>query len=279
MPLLHILILALVQGVTEFLPVSSSGHLVLTWQAFDIAGWQLPEDTEAQRLVLDIAVHLGTLFAVLVYFRGDVGEMVAGAVKLTKGRLDPGGRMVLNLVVATLPLVAAGFLMKDLITTSLRDPAVIAWATIGFGLLLYAGDRIGLTVKRLEHMGFASVVVIGLAQVLALIPGTSRSGITMTAARFCGFERTEAARFSLLLAVPAILGAATLAGYDLYRMQDLRLGLDAALAAAFAFATALAAIAMMMNWLKKASFTPFVIYRVLLGGLLLYLIYGAGLGA
>ncbi len=279
MPLLHILILALVQGITEFLPVSSSGHLVLTWQAFDIAGWQLPEDTEAQRLVLDIAVHLGTLFAVLVYFRGDVGEMVAGAVKLTKGRLDPGGRMVLYLVVATLPLVAAGFLMKDLITTSLRDPAVIAWATIGFGLLLYAGDRIGLTVKRLEHMGFASVVVIGLAQVLALIPGTSRSGITMTAARFCGFERTEAARFSLLLAVPAILGAATLAGYDLYRMQDLRLGLEAALAAAFAFATALAAIAVMMRWLKKASFTPFVVYRVLLGGILLYLIYGAGLGA
>jgi len=276
---LHILILALVQGVTEFLPISSSGHLVLTWQAFDLAGWQLPGQTEAQRLILDIAVHLGTLFAVLVYFRGDVGEMITGAVKLTKGRLDRGGQLVVYLVVATLPLVAAGFLLKDLITTSLRDPVVIAWATIGFGLLLYAGDRIGLTVKRLEHLGYPSVVVIGLAQVLALIPGTSRSGITMTAARFCGFERTEAARFSLLLAVPAILGAATLAGYDLYRMQDLRLGLDAALAAAFAFAAALAAIAVMMNWLKKASFTPFVIYRVLLGGLLLYLIYGAGLGA
>ncbi len=279
MPLLHILILALVQGITEFLPISSSGHLVLTWQAFELAGWQLPGQTEAQRLILDIAVHLGTLFAVLVYFRGDVGEMITGAVKLTKGRLDRGGRLVVYLVVATLPLVAAGFLLKDLITTSLRDPVVIAWATIGFGLLLYAGDRIGLTVKRLEHLGYPSVAVIGLAQVLALIPGTSRSGITMTAARFCGFERTEAARFSLLLAVPAILGAATLAGYDLYRMQDLRLGLDAALAAAFAFAAALAAIAVMMSWLKKASFTPFVVYRVLLGGILLYLIYGAGLGA
>ena len=279
MPLLHILILALVQGITEFLPISSSGHLVLTWQAFDLAGWQLPGQTEAQRLILDIAVHLGTLFAVLVYFRGDVGEMFTGAVKLTKGRLDRGGRLFVYLVVATLPLVVAGFLLKDLITTNLRDPVVIAWATIGFGLLLYAGDRIGLTVKRLEHLRYASVAVIGLAQVLALIPGTSRSGITMTAARFCGFERTEAARFSLLLAVPAILGAATLAGYDLYRMQDLRLGLDAALAAAFAFAAALAAIAVMMSWLKKASFTPFVVYRVLLGGILLYLIYGAGLGA
>jgi undecaprenyl-diphosphatase len=276
---LHVLILALVQGVTEFLPISSSGHLVLTWQAFDIAGWQVAEETEAERLVLDIAVHLGTLFAVLVYFRSDVAEMLSGAVKLTKGRHDPGGQLVLYIVAATLPLVLAGFLMKDLITENLRDPTVIAWATIGFGLLLYAGDKIGLTLKRLEHMGYGSVAVIGLAQVLALIPGTSRAGITMTAARFCGFERTEAARFSLLLAVPAILAAATLAGLDLYRMGDLRLGLSAGLAAVFAFAAALAAIAAMMNWLKKASFTPFVIYRILLGALLLYLINGTELGA
>ncbi|MDH3472566.1 MAG: undecaprenyl-diphosphate phosphatase [Rhodospirillales bacterium] len=279
MPLLHVLILALVQGVTEFLPISSSGHLVLTWQAFDIAGWQVAEETKAERLVLDIAVHLGTLFAVLVYFRADVGEMLSGAVKLTKGRRDPGGQLVLYIVAATLPLLLAGFLMKDLVTESLRNPTVIAWATIGFGLLLYAGDKFGLTLKRLEHIGYGSVAVIGLAQVLALIPGTSRSGITMTAARFCGLERTEAARFSLLLAVPAILGAATLAGIDLYRMGDLRLGLSAGLAAGFAFAAALAAIAAMMNWLKKASFTPFVVYRILLGALLLYLINGTELGA
>ncbi len=112
---------------------------------------------------------------------------------------------------------------------------------------------------------------------MALIPGTSRSGITMTAARFCGFERIEAARFSLLLAVPAILGASVLAGYDLYRLEDLRIGLDAAIAAVLAFAAALAAIAAMMSWLRHASFTPFVVYRVLLGGVLLYLIYGTEL--
>jgi undecaprenyl-diphosphatase len=115
--------------------------------------------------------------------------------------------------------------------------------------------------------------VVGFAQVLALIPGTSRSGITMTAARFCGFERTDAARFSMLLAIPAILGAATLAGWDLYQLGNLRLGLDAAMAAAMALVAALVAIAVLMNWLSHATFTPFVVYRIVLGGVLFYLIY------
>ncbi|MEM7225907.1 MAG: undecaprenyl-diphosphate phosphatase [Pseudomonadota bacterium] len=273
MPLLHVLILALVQGVTEFLPISSSGHLILTWQILDGAGVEGVPNGEAQRLILDVAVHLGTLFAVLLYFRRDVAEMIAGALKLMTGQRTQGGTLAIMVVFATLPVVAAGVSFKDEITAFLRDPVVIAWATIGFGLLLYMGDRWGATNLRLVNMNYGRALVIGVAQVLALVPGTSRSGITMTAARFLGFERTEAARFSMLLAIPAILGAATLAGLDLVRLGDLALGLDALLAAVLAFLAALAAIALMMAWLKRATFTPFVIYRVLLGILLLAILY------
>ncbi len=273
MPLLHVFILALVQGITEFLPISSSGHLVLAWEAFDLAAWDVPEETQAQRIIIDVAAHLGTLFAVLIYFRRDVGDMVIGLLRAVGGQRSAGGRLALHVVLATLPLVLVGLLAKDLVTEHLRDKTVVAVATIVFGVLLYAGDQIGMTVRRLEHLTLGSVVLIGCAQVLALVPGTSRSGITMTAARFCGLERTDAARFSLLLAVPAILGAATLSGYDLYRIGDLQVGLDAVVAAVIAFVVALAAVDLMMRWLRHASFTPFVIYRLWLGGVLLYLIY------
>ena len=279
MPFLHVLILAIVQGITEFLPISSSGHLVLAWQAFDIAGWQVAEESEAERLILDVAVHLGTLFAVALYFRKDMVEMTLGSLRLIGGRSDPGGRLAVLIVVATLPLILAGWLFKDGITDNLRDPTVVAAATLFFGLVLYLGDQIGLTIRRIEHLNLPMVLFIGLAQVLALIPGTSRSGITMTAARMLGFERTEAARFSMLLAIPAILGAGTLAGLDLYRLDDLAIGLDALVAAAIAFATALLAIAAMMRWLRRATFAPFVVYRILLGLVLLYLIHGAELRA
>jgi undecaprenyl-diphosphatase len=268
-PLLHITILALVQGITEFLPISSSGHLVLVWEVFDRLGWQLPEQVPSDRLLLDIAVHVGTLLAVCLYFWRDVIDMIVGVAKLVLGRWTPGARLALYVVVGTVPLVIAGFLLKDLVGSVLRDVRIVAWATIGFGLLLFVGDRVGMTLRRIEHMTMGSVLTIGFAQVLALIPGTSRSGITMTAARFLGFERPEAARFSMLLAIPAILGAGTLAGLDIYQTGDLRLGIDAAVAAVISFFFALVAIALMVRWLRRASFTPFVVYRLLLGGALL----------
>lgn len=274
MPLLHIAILALVQGITEFLPISSSGHLILTWEVFDALAWTVPEQSGAERLIIDVAVHVGTLVAVMAYFWRDLLDMAAGVVRAAAGKRDPGARLALHVVLATIPVVVAGFLMKDAVTLYLREPVIIAATTIGFGLLLFLADRAGLTVRRLEHMGLGAAMAVGLSQVLALVPGTSRAGITMTAARFLGYERQEAARFSLLLAIPAILGAGTLAGLDLYAAGNLALGLDAALAAGLAFLAALVAIAAMMGWLKRATFTPFVIYRVLLGAGLLYLIYG-----
>lgn len=269
LPLLHITILALVQGITEFLPISSSGHLVLVWELFDWLGLQALEQAPSDRLILDIAVHVGTLFAVCLYFWRDVADMIVGVAKLALGRWTPGARLALFVAAGTVPLVIAGYFLKDMVGDILRDVRIVAWATIGFGILLFVGDRIGMTLRRIEHMTIGSVLVIGLAQILALVPGTSRSGITMTAARFLGFERPEAARFSMLLAIPAILGAGTLAGLDIYHSGDLRLGADALGAAVVSFFFALVAIALMVRWLRHASFTPFVVYRLLLGGGLL----------
>jgi undecaprenyl-diphosphatase len=245
------------------------------WEAFD-GLQQAVEQDAANRLTLDIAVHVGTLLAVCVYFWRDFGGMALGALRLFTGRVTPGGRLFLYVVVATLPLIAAGVALKMTFALELRGIEVVAWATLGFGLLLYLADRMGMMIRRVEHIGIGSAIVIGVAQILALIPGTSRSGITMTAARFLGFERPEAARFSMLLAIPAILGAGTLAGLDLYQTGDLALRREAFVAAALAFVAALMAIAALMQWLKRASFTPFVVYRIVLGLLLLALVYWPG---
>ena len=275
MPLLHVVILALVQGITEFLPISSSGHLILAWESFDGAGLSHIEQSQQDRLTLDIAVHVGTLLAVCCYVWREIAVMAGGLGRLLVGRWNPGARLALMIILASLPLVIVGGLFKEQVSQHLRSGAVVAWATIGFALLLYAADRSAMTLRRVDHMTFRCGLVIGLAQVLALIPGTSRAGITMTAARFLGFERVEAARFSFLLAMPAILGAGALAGCDLYQSGNLQLGYEALLGGALAFVVALIAIVLMVGWLRRASFTPFVVYRVLLGGVLLWWVYGA----
>ena len=263
MPLLHIVVLALVQGITEFLPISSSGHLVLVPA---LTGW------EDQGVVIDVATHVGTLVAVLIYFRRDVAAMAAGFLALAARRSDAGARLALLIVVATVPTVIAGAVLHELGPDLLRSAAVIAWATLGFGVLLGIADRVGATSGRMEDIGYRAALIFGFAQVLALIPGTSRSGITMTAGRFLGLGREAAARFSLLMSIPTILGAGTLAGWDLYRAGDVSLGIDAVLAAVLSCLAALAAIALMMRWLRRASFLPFVIYRIVLGvGLLIWL--------
>lgn len=275
--LLPIMILAIVQGITEFLPISSSGHLVLAWEFFEQAGMPSPAANANERLALDAAVHLGSLGAVIIYFWRDVARVAGGAFRLLTGRMSPNGRLFLQIVVATIPLVVAGLLVKMALGSAWRSVEVVAWASIGFGVLLWITDRLGMTINKMEHTTWGQAIIIGLAQVLALIPGTSRSGITMTAARALGFERSDAARFSMLLAIPAILGASILFGYDLYKQGSIGLQTDALIAAALALVSALIAIAVMMAWLKRATFTPFVIYRILLGGLLLYLIYYEGM--
>jgi undecaprenyl-diphosphatase len=182
--------------------------------------------------------------------------------------------MVLHIAVATVPVVVAGFLAKDMVETAGRSILVLGWATLGFGLLLFIADRMGLTVRRIEHMTLPDAVTIGLAQAIALIPGTSRSGITMTAARILGYERGEAARFSMLMSIPTILAAGTLAGLDILRANQPVLTTAALYSAGLSFVTALAAIAILMRWLRNASFTPFAAYRVLLGAAMLAAAYG-----
>lgn len=274
-PLLPIAILALVQGITEFLPVSSSGHLVLTWKLFDEAGLPVSQ-AESDRLLLDIAVHVGTLGAVILYYWRDVGRLIGGFLNLLRFRLTEYGRLVLLLILATIPTAAAGLLLEDFITGFLRSAEVVAWASIGFGILLWVVDRTFMTVRRMFDMRLPAALFVGLAQVLALIPGTSRAGITMTAGRALGMERTEAARFSMLLSIPTILGAGLLLGKKIYDSGNLQVGVDAAIGAGLAFISALIAIALMMAWLRRATFTPFVIYRVLLGAVILYFIYVEG---
>ena len=265
MPTLHLAILALVQGITEFLPISSSAHLVLTPH---FLGW--PD----QGLVIDVAVHVGTLGAVCLYLHREIWEMLAGVTRAIRGRRDRGAKMAGLIVVATIPVVAAGFAVNHYFPNGIRSIEVIGWATLGFGILLWLADRIGMTLRRMDHLDLSDAMVIGLAQTLALIPGTSRAGITMTAARLLGMERADAARFSMLMSIPTIVAAGALKGFELWQSGDARVTADAFVGAGLSFVAALIAIALMMAWLKRASFTPFVVYRVVLGAGLLLVAYG-----
>lgn len=266
MSTLQILVLAIVQGLTEFLPISSSGHLVLVPK---LTGW--PD----QGLAIDVATHVGTLFAVLVYFWRDVWRMVVGVGKLATGRLDGGGRLALYLLIGTIPALIVGVTIEDHVA-ALRSIEVVAWAMLGYAVVLHLVDRSSLTVRRLEHVTWAQALFVGIAQCLAFIPGTSRSGVTMVAARLLGYERAEAARFSFLLSIPAISAAGIWEGYGLFREGDAEVIRSAVLAAGLAAVAGFVAIAVLMTWLRRATFTPFVLYRLALGATLLYLVYGRG---
>jgi len=255
--LVQIVVLALLQGLTEFLPISSSAHLILVPV---LTGW--PD----QGIEIDIAVHVGTLGAVLLYLRIEVLATCRGLGGLLCRRQGGEERLALSLVVATLPLLLAGGLLALLgATEALRNPVVIAVATVAGAVVLYAADRWCRTADGLADIGAGRGLLIGLAQVLALVPGASRAGVTITAARLLGLERREAARYSMLLSVPAILAAGGYLGLKLAEAGDARFGLAALAAALLAFLAALIAIWLMMRWLQRASYTPFVLYRLLLG--------------
>ncbi|MDF1747450.1 MAG: undecaprenyl-diphosphate phosphatase [Alphaproteobacteria bacterium] len=252
----HILVLAAVQGITEFLPISSSGHLILTGH---VLGW--PD----QGLEMDVAVHIGSLAAVCLYFWRDVWQMIVGAGRVATGRGGAPAKLVLNVIVATIPIVIAGFLLKDYVETVFRSVEIIGWTTLGYGILLFIADRVGMTIRRIEHLSWVTSLVIGLSQILALVPGTSRSGITMTTARF-----------SMLISIPTIMGAGLLAGLDVYKSGSMALTGDVAIAVFFSFITALISIYAMMAWLRHSGFAPFVIYRIIMGAGLLYWVYSGG---
>ena len=266
MTLFYLLLIAAIQGVTEFLPISSSGHLVLLPQ---LSG------QNDQGLALDVAVHVGSLAAVILYFRSDVAMALGGTVRLLRGHVDTKGAfLALCLAISCVPVVITGLILYLTgLDEMLRSIAVIGWAMLGFGLVLYWADKTGTTERTSDRWTLRHAALMGLAQALALIPGTSRSGITITAARKLGYDREGAARLSMLMSIPTIAASGILLSTDVIGNADwsaARLGL---IAACFSFATALGALALMMRLLRSVSFTPYVIYRVILGALLLVVAY------
>ncbi|QPH55768.1 undecaprenyl-diphosphate phosphatase [Pontivivens ytuae] len=265
MPLLDLAILALIQGITEFLPISSSGHLIL-----------LPALTgnEDQGVTLDVAVHVGTLVAVILYFWKDVAIAFRGGLSLLTGRLSaPGAHLALALIIATIPAVVFGlFLAVTDLNDAMRSITVIGWTMLIFGVVLYWADQVGVEERTAEQWTLRHAVIMGLWQALALIPGTSRSGITITGARLLGYERKEAARVAMLMSIPVIIASGVVIALDI-PPGNAQVWRDAAIAAFLACISALIAVALMMKFLERVSYTPYVIYRVILGLILLGIAY------
>jgi undecaprenyl-diphosphatase len=263
-------VLGVVQGLTEFLPVSSSAHLRIVGA---LAGWKDPG------AAFTAIIQIGTELAVLVYFARDIGRIVLAWLLSLLGRRkgDPDARTGWLIILGSIPIVVLGLLLQDRIETTFRDLRIVAIALAGFSLVLYWADRVGVKKGHLEDLTAGDGVLFGLAQALALIPGVSRSGGTITAGLFIGYTREAAARYSFLLAIPAVLGSGF---YEAYKA--LRHGGTAAVqwgptlaATVISFAVGLTVIAWLLRYLTRGSFTPFVVYRVLVGLLVLGLV-GAG---
>lgn len=260
----QVILLALIQGLTEFLPISSSAHLILPSQLF---GWS------DQGLSFDVAVNTGSLFAVVIYFRHDIVTLAKSWFSSFTGKQSQESKLAWWIILATIPAVIVGFTAKDFIETHFRNTLVIAITTIVFGLLLWLADRMSKAQLSEFQMGWKKALLIGLAQAMALIPGTSRSGATMTAALMLGLTREAAARFSFLMSIPVSFGAALLVTKDLVESpaaidyQALGLGIVVSFIAAYL------CIHYFLKFISKIGMTPFVIYRLLLGGLLLGMLY------
>lgn len=260
MGIIEIIVLAILQGLTEFLPISSSAHLILPSQ---ILGW------EDQGLAFDVAVHAGSLLAVVLYFREEVGRMTVSWFSSLKGKHDKESKLAWLIILGTIPAGLIGFALNDLIEENLRSAAVIATTTIVFGLLLWWVDANAKQTKDEHSITIKNVLVIGFAQVLALIPGTSRSGITITAGLIVGLTRKAAARFSFLLSIPLITAAG---GYQTLKLSQQVLPVDwqaIAIGTALSFVSAYACIHFFLILVEKVGMLPFVIYRLLLGAILI----------
>lgn len=264
MTLFQVVMLALIQGITEFLPISSSAHLILPAQ---LLGW--PD----QGLAFDVAVHVGTLAAVLWYFRADVRTLALAWLRSCATRKGDGeSRLAWAVIIGTIPAGLAGLLFNDLVENHLRSTLVIALTTIGFAILLGVADRRGSRHRSLMDLDWRGALWIGLSQALALVPGTSRSGITMTAALALGFDRVAAARFSFLLSIPIIVLSGLYKGVELLAVEQVPWG-AIGIATAISAVTAYLCIRVFLNVINRMGMMPFVWYRLALGGVLLALIW------
>jgi len=258
---LQIFVLAVVQGVTEFLPISSSGHLLLVPL---LTGWQ------DQGLAIDIATHIGTLLAVLLYFKSDLIYMIQAMLGKGSATDIIGGRqLTFHLIVGSLPALLAGGAIYFIAEVDLRSLLMIAMTTLFFGVVLGIADHFFKGTRDLRSMNSWDALFIGIFQIFALFPGTSRSGVTMTAALIRGLDRVAAARFSMLLSIPIIAAAGIAATIKTSMTQDFIFDFNALIAGAIAFIVAYYVIKILMRWINKVGFMPFVIYRMILGVFLL----------
>jgi undecaprenyl-diphosphatase len=266
-PNIDILLLAILQGATEFLPIGSSGHLTMVPQLY-CWGPQAPG--------LELAALLGALVAVMVCFAGELLGMLQGFLKVLRGKRDGRIRLIGLLLVAAIPYLVAAFLVERYATESLRSPLVVGNALVWFGLLLYGADKLGLTVRRIEHMTFGQALTFGLLQCFAAIPGASGAGITMTMGRILGYERPDAVRFAFLLSIPILMVMAAYKGWLVFDTGSMIQLPQAALAFGLSAVAGFPAIAFLSYWVRRSSFLPFVLYRVAFGVYLLYVFYVAG---
>ncbi len=266
MTLFHLFLVATIQGLTEFLPISSSGHLILLP---NLSGMQ------DQGLIIDVAAHVGTLFAVVLFFWADVRMALLGTGRLLRGKVDtPGAWLALCLIVATIPVILAGLVLNLTgLDVAMRSVALIGWLMLIFGVVLYWADQTGPTVREAGDWTLRHALVMGLWQAVALIPGTSRSGITITAARLLGYRREDGTKLAMLMSIPTIVASGTLLGIDVVQTANVGAARDGAIVAALSFVSALLALSFMMRLLKSVSFTPYVIYRIVLGVILLVIAY------
>ncbi|MFQ5380433.1 MAG: undecaprenyl-diphosphatase UppP [Dehalococcoidia bacterium] len=268
MEIVRAIVLGAVQGLTEFLPISSSGHLILVREAFD---W--PDNG----LAFDVGLHLGTLLALLAYFSRDWVRMAASGVRNLRARgvrlaaYEGDGRLLLLLALGTVPAGIAGLLLDGWIESNVRQAWIVALTLIGFGIVLLLSDRMGTKERSLGSVGLKDAIVVGIAQAFALIPGVSRSGVTISAALGLGFERETAARFAFLLGTPAFVGAGILKAADLAGAGEVD---PWPLVAGFltSLIVGLLAVHWLLGFLRQRSVEPFVVYRVALGALTLLLV-------
>ena len=247
--LIEIFLLSIVQGVSEFLPISSASHLILISNIYEFKN---------QSLLIDISLHLGSLLAILFYFKKDIFNF------------NKNKNLFYKIAIGTFPLIIVGYILYSTnIIYYLRDIKVIAWATLFFGILIYIADK-NKFIKKIENdFTITSILIIGIFQILALIPGVSRAGITITAGRMLGFDRTDSTKISFYLSIPALIGASCLGIKDLFK-EDIEYNL---IGVVLSFLFSLLTIKFFLEFIKKFSLTIFVIYRIFLATILFYIIY------
>ena len=254
---LQFFLIGIIQGVTEFLPISSSGHLVLFTQ---LTNW------EDQGLFTDIAVHFGTLFAVVIYLRKDIYYFLTNIfqIKLFEDQI------IFKIILATLPAIILGYFIYDYVSLYFRSIQLIALSSIVFAIILFFADRVKMKSKSWNKITYLEALVVGLFQALAFIPGASRAGVTITGLRLLGYDRVNAARFSMILSIPIILASMTLSLINILNEEYVAVNLyQSFFASLVAFITALLSIMFLMRFIKKANFNIFIIYRIVLGIILL----------